>query len=197
MKYQAKKISSIIGLMVLSSFATVGAQEIIPVDEEISVINAESIDYNNGNNENNETLGNQTSSQVSERTLNDLILTSGGQLSQKVIEEISSLQEERSLLEARINTAESRQKFIEIERKIREMGGDIEDRLPVMLGSHGVNGNLKAVIEYNDKRYEVSRGSFIDSSWVVRKITKDKVEFLNIDDERKMFIGIGSPSFIR
>lgn len=132
-----------------------------------------------------------------ERIINDLIMASGGKLSQGGIEEISSLQEERSLLEARINTAESRQKYIEIEQKIREMGGGSDMDLPIMLSSYGINGNLKAVIEYGNEEYVVSRGTFIDSNWVVRKITKDSVLLVNIDNKSEMSIGIASPSFIK
>jgi hypothetical protein len=185
-----KKINYGIAISILALSSVSYAQEIIPVD------NGDSIEDNIAIEE--QSNGLKTTRSLSEdRTLNDLILTSGGQLSQQVIEEISNLQEERSLLEARISTAESRQRYIEIERNIREMGGGIEMELPKMLGSHGVNGVLRAVIEYGEGTYEVSRGSFIDSSWVVRNITKDKVELLNIDDERTMHIGISSPSIIR
>ena len=72
-----------------------------------------------------ENIANEENAMNNERIINDLIMASGGKLSQGVIEEISSLQEERFLLEARINTAESRQKYIEIEQKIREMGVEL------------------------------------------------------------------------
>lgn len=140
-----------------------------------------------------------TESEREEKTLNDLMLTSGSNLSAKAIEEISTLQEERALLEARISTAESKQRYIEIEEAIKEMGGatgsDIE--IPSMVNSYGTNGVIKAVIEYNNESYEVSRGTFIDKNWVVKEVKKDSVEFINIDDERTMHIGINSPSVIK
>ena len=122
---------------------------------------------------------------------------SGSQLSQEAIEEISNLQEERSLIEAKIRTAESKQRYIEIEQSIKELGGGEEFEVPVMLGSHGVNGRIRAVISYKSNTYEISKGSFITSDWVVEKITKDTVEFSNTDDERKMYISINSPSIIK
>ena len=188
-------ITLLLGSLSISSLAM--AQEIIPIDSNEDY--SEQVESNNEYRQeiNSEELGSQPIEANREKTINDLILTSGANLSQQAIEEISSLQEERSLLEARISAAESRQKFFEIERAIKEMNGGSDFNLPSMISSYGRNGNVKAVIKYNDNLYEVSRGTFIDENWVVKAINKDSAELLNIESEKTMKIGINSPIIIK
>lgn len=188
-------ITLLLGSLSISSLAM--AQEIIPIDSNEDY--SEQVESNNEYRQenNSEELGSQPIEANREKTINDLILTSGANLSQQAIEEISSLQEERSLLEAKISTAESRQKFFEIERAIKEMNGGSDFNLPTMISSYGRNGNVKAVIKYNDNLYEVSRGTFIDENWVVKAVNKDSAELLNIESEKTMKIGINSPIVIK
>lgn len=188
-------ITLLLGSLSISSLAM--AQEIIPIDSNEDY--SEQVESNNEYRQeiNSEELGSQPIEANREKTINDLILTSGANLSQQAIEEISSLQEERSLLEAKISTAESRQKLFEIDRAIKEMNGGSDFNLPSMISSYGRDGNVKAVIKYNDNLYEVSRGTFIDENWVVKAINKDSAELLNIESEKTMKIGINSPVVIK
>jgi hypothetical protein len=215
-------ITLLLGSLSISSLAI--AQEIIPIDSNEDY--SEQVESNNGyrqdidindeyreisnseleaesNNKDKELKqGNSKQNYVIDssasigNSVNDY-MSSTDNLSQEAIEEISNLQEERSLIEAKIRTAESKQRYIEIEQSIKELGGGENLEAPIMLGSHGVNGHIRAVINYKSNTYEISKGSFITSDWVVEKITKDTVEFLNVDDDRKMYISINSPSIIK
>jgi Tfp pilus assembly protein PilP len=123
-----------------------------------------------------------------EPTVNDLLMASGNNLSESTIQQISQLQEKKSLLDAQITTLEAERNYLELNNQIKDLGGQNEMSNVSMVGVQGKNGNLSSIISYNDRLIEVSRGDIIANEWVVTTVSKKKVAMLNMDDKSEMVV---------
>lgn len=123
-----------------------------------------------------------------EPTVNDLLMASGNNLSESTIQQISELQERKSLLDAQITTLEAERSYLELRNQIKDLGGENEMSNVSMVGAKGVNGNLSSIISYNDRLIEVNRGDIVANEWVVTSVLKNKVVMLNMDDKSEMVV---------
>lgn len=123
-----------------------------------------------------------------EPTVNDLLMASGNNLSESTIQQISQLQERKSLLDAQITTLEAERSYLELRNQIKDLGGENEMSNVSMVGAKGVNGNLSSIISYNDRLIEVNRGDIVANEWVVTSVLKNKVVMLNMDDKSEMVV---------
>lgn len=123
-----------------------------------------------------------------EPTVNDLLMASGNNLSESTIQQISELQERKSLLDAQITTLEAERSYLELRNQIKDLGGKNEMSNVSMVGAKGINGNLSSIISYNDRLIEVNRGDIVANEWVVTSVLKNKVVMLNMDDKSEMVV---------
>lgn len=123
-----------------------------------------------------------------EPTVNDLLMASGNNLSESTIQQISELQEKKSLLDAQITTLEAERNYLELRNQIKELGGQNEMSNVSVMGVQGKNGNLSSIISYNDRLIEVTRGDIIANEWVVTTVLKNKVAMLNMDNKSEMVV---------
>jgi len=182
-----KKTTQIsLGLMSLMLIGQANAQSFNSGSNIVDNDREGNVEQRNSNRDSGERNGNGTGER--EPTVNDLLMASGNNLSESTIQQISELQEKKSLLDAQITTLEAERNYLELRNQIKELGGQNEMSNVSMMGVQGKNGNLSSIISYNDRLIEVTRGDIIANEWVVTTVLKNKVAMLNLDDKSEMVV---------
>lgn len=150
-------------------------------------------------------MNNQFSSNINSNsnTLNELMMTSGNQLSKEGIQEISKAQEQQAILKSRIETETLRKQLAELQKQISDAGGSSTSgggsvySLPELVGSQGVNGKLKATIAYQNTMFNIEKGDILDGKWVVLSVKPSSVDIFNVDSKDQATLQFNGPTIYK